>query len=85
MSEANQADILAAALAAASRVTVISGAPDEEEVAALVAGLAAIAGGEDPHEDNIVGRSQWENRHRTLSGPTELPKGSDQWRWSLRA
>jgi hypothetical protein len=32
-----------------------------------------------------VGRSQWENRHRTLSGPTELPKGSDQWRWSLRA
>ncbi len=85
MSEATQDDIVAAAIAAAARVQVVNGTPDEIEVAALVAGLAAVAGASIGHledSDSPV-PSQWMNRARTLGVRTSSP-GSDQWRWSLR-
>jgi hypothetical protein len=83
MSEATEEDILAAALAAASRVTVVSGAPDDAEVAALVAGLAAVVGSSFELEDAVPAESQWQNRSRRLAGkPAHVP-GTDAWRWSL--
>lgn len=85
MSEATEEDILAAALAAASRVQVVSGSPDEAEVAALVAGLAAVVGaGSRDHEDEPEQKSQWQNRARGLSGRIQLTPSADSWRWSLQ-
>lgn len=85
MSEATEEDILAAALAAASRVQVVSGSPDEAEVAALVAGLAAVVGASSHDvEEDAEPVSQWRNRARTLGGRAPLAPGSDAWRWSLQ-
>ncbi|WP_313277104.1 acyl-CoA carboxylase epsilon subunit [Timonella senegalensis] len=83
MSEATQEDILAAALAAATRVQVVGGSPDDLEVVALVAGLAAVAGSADLDEAPLPPPSQWENRTRRLH-PRALVPGADSWRWSLQ-
>lgn len=84
MSEATEDDIIAAALAAAARVQVVSGTPDNDEVAALVAGLAAVSfAPHDVAEDQP--QQQWVNRGRTLSSRGLGSAGTDQWRWSLHA
>ena len=68
-------------VAAAAQMRVVRGAPDDLEVAALVAGLVAVASsGEDAHED-APQPGQWTRRSRPRSG---LPTGGDSWRWSLR-
>lgn len=83
MSEATEEDILSAALAAAARVQVISGVPDSDEVAALVAGLAAVIQPTDLEQEE-VGIPQWERRHRLVGAHALAHAGNDSWRWSLR-
>lgn len=63
-------------------VHVIGGRPDDLEVAALVAGLAAVASGsvQEPEAPEVP--NQWQDRSRRLGQP--LPPGPDRWRWSTR-
>jgi hypothetical protein len=76
-------------------VRVVRGTPDEIEVAALVAGLAAAAAAaEEP--DDAAPVDEWTNRVRGLrgtgGGATAKSFGgragrhnADAWRWSLRS
>lgn len=74
-------------------VRVVKGAPDELEVAALVAGLAAAAAaGAEP--DDVAPVDEWTNRARSLRGNGATAKSfggrsgrhnADAWRWSLRS
>jgi len=71
-------------------VHVVRGEPDDVELAALVAGLAAAgadAGDDDPAA--VRPRSAWTDRARALrgrAGPrTPIAAGADSWRWSLRS
>lgn len=66
----------------AGLVRVIKGAPDEAELAALVAGIVAAraAGATDEPEHAAV--SAWADRGRRLGLPTR--PGRDAWRWSAR-
>jgi Acyl-CoA carboxylase epsilon subunit len=67
-----------------AHVHVVRGTPDDVELAALVAGLAAVAATDDaavPHPP----RSAWSDRSRALRGPGTPPAPApDAWRWSLR-
>lgn len=63
-------------------VRVVRGAPDDMELAALVAGLVAAASGTSLPEEPR--RSAWSDRSRTLSGG-RLSPSADAWRWSLRS
>ena len=66
-----------------AHVHVVRGTPDDVELAALVAGLAAVSAPDDaaPHAP----RSAWSDRSRTLRGRHATPAaGPDGWRWSLR-
>lgn len=67
-------------VAAAAQMRVVRGAPDDLEVAALVAGLVAVASGADLPDD-APETGQWVRRSRP--GPV-LRAGGDSWRWSLR-
>lgn len=74
---------------------VVRGEPDDVEVAALVAGLAAVsADGDEP--DDVAPVDEWTNHVRTLrgngGGATARSFGgragrhnADAWRWSLRS
>jgi hypothetical protein len=76
----------------AAHVVVVRGAPDEHELAALVAGLAAVAAASSD-EQAAGGAWQdatptpWSDRRRTLARPLAAPlparRGPDAWRWSL--
>ena len=65
-------------------VRVVRGAPDDDELAALVAGLAASTPPEEhPHEaltESWTERRRWREGARTLTNP--LTPGPDAWRWS---
>jgi hypothetical protein len=66
-----------------AHVHVVRGAPDDVELAALVAGLAAVAVPDDDPEHPR--RSAWSDRARGLGGSAGPPApGPDAWRWSLR-
>jgi hypothetical protein len=76
-----------------AQVRVVRGAPDEIEVAALVAGLAAAAAGLSVPADSAP-VDEWTNRVRTMRGNGGTAKSfggrsgrhnADAWRWSLRA
>ncbi|WP_277209093.1 acyl-CoA carboxylase epsilon subunit [Isoptericola croceus] len=74
---------------------VVRGEPDDVEVAALVAGLAAASSsGDEP--DDVAPVDEWTNHTRTLrgngAGATAKSFGgragrhnADAWRWSLRS
>ena len=69
------------------QVQVVRGAPDDLELAALVAGLVAAAG--DAQDDApAASHDAWTDRARAMrprSAPgTPLAPGPDAWRWSLR-
>ena len=68
-------------------VHVVRGEPDDVELAALVAGLAAAGGSGD--EGTAPPASAWSDRSRALrhrTGPrTPTTPGADVWRWSLRS
>lgn len=77
---------------AVAAVRVVRGAPDEWEVAALVAGLAAAAAPELPEDAAPV--DEWTSRIRGLRGTGGATAassghfghpGADTWRWSLRS
>lgn len=79
-------DISAAAPAAeiveaAAQMRVVRGAPDDLEVAALVAGLVAVASSGAALPDDAPVAGQWTRRSRPAPA---LPSGGDSWRWSLR-
>ncbi|GAB2457314.1 acyl-CoA carboxylase epsilon subunit [Xylanimonas ulmi] len=76
-------------------VRIVRGQPDEVEVAALVAGLAAVAAA-DGLPDDAQPIAEWTNRARTVrgtgAGATARTFGgrsgrhhADAWRWSLRS
>jgi hypothetical protein len=66
-----------------AHVQVVRGTPDDVELAALVAGLAAVQIADDAGVD--APRSAWSDRARTMRGPRPAPHpGPDTWRWSLR-
>jgi Acyl-CoA carboxylase epsilon subunit len=67
----------------AAQMRVMRGAPDEFEVAALVAGLAAVASSSGSEDEAIGAMSQWNRRLRGAPGASLAP-GADSWRWSLR-
>lgn len=73
--------------AAAASLRVVRGTPDEAELAALVAGMVAVAatGEEDPEPGAPT--SAWMDRSRTLRGTRAwmpLGRGESAWRHSLR-
>lgn len=70
----------AAVVTAAAQMRVVRGAPDDLEVAALVAGLVAVASSADLPDDAPV-TGQWVRRSRPGKAS---PTGGDSWRWSLR-
>jgi len=74
---------------------VVRGAPDDLEVAALVAGLAAAAAASHVPDD-VAPLPEWTNRSRSLrgtgAGVTAKSFGgrsgrhnADAWRWSLQS
>lgn len=70
--------------ASPAHVQVVRGTPDDIELAALVAGLAAAAAGSDDAADPVP-RGAWTDRSRGLRGRRAAPTpGPDAWRWSLR-
>ncbi|GEA89530.1 acyl-CoA carboxylase epsilon subunit [Cellulomonas cellasea] len=64
-------------------VRVVRGAPDDVELAALVAGLVAAASDAGGTEGPAP-RSAWSDRARVLRGTVAPAAGPDAWRWSLR-
>ena len=68
----------------AAHVHVVRGTPDDVELAALVAGLAAVAVADDGAE-TAQRSGAWSDRSRSLRGARPAPApGPDAWRWSLR-
>jgi len=65
---------------AAADVHVVRGAPDEVELAALVAGLVASSSG---RHDEPAAPAAWADRRRVLPNPPSPAPGRDTWRWSL--
>ena len=63
-------------------VRVVRGEPDEEELAALVAGILAVAAAAAPAEPEPDATAPWADHGRRLLGATARP-GSNTWRWSL--
>jgi len=76
-------------------VRIVRGEPDEVEVAALVAGLAAVTA-DAGLPDDAAPLDEWTNRSRSVrgngAGATARSFGgragrhnADAWRWSLRS
>ena len=74
------------ALAAAASVRVVRGAPDEDELAALLAGVIAMASATVEDEEPGSPTSAWMDRARTMRGVKVgvLGRGTVAWRHSLR-
>ena len=70
----------------AAALKVVRGAPDEMELAALVAGMVAMAAAQHDAEDPGSPTSAWMDRSRTMRGARTGPlgKGENAWRHSLR-
>lgn len=70
-----------------THVQVVRGEPDDVELAALVAGLAA-AGANASDEPPAPPPNAWTDRSRALHGPAgpraPIAPSPDAWRWSLR-
>lgn len=63
---------------------VVRGAPDDIELAALVAGLVAASARSDDSGEPPT-RSMWRDRAGAMRGdPVRAAPGPDAWRWSLR-
>jgi hypothetical protein len=65
-----------------AHVHVVRGAPDDHELAALVAGLMSRSAG--PEDEAPAAHSAWTDRRRGLRGTAAWGAGGDAWRWSQR-
>ena len=65
-----------------AHVQVVRGAPDDHELAALVAGLMSRAAAEADEPAPVA--AAWTNRRAGLRGSASWGAGADAWRWSLR-
>lgn len=63
-------------------VHVVRGTPDEDELAALVAGLVATARPE-PGPDDAEAPAAWTDRRRSVRPVPSPAPGPSAWRWSL--
>lgn len=63
-------------------VRIVRGAPDDDEVAALIASLAAAQQADDESVAPAP-RSAW-RRGAHRGGAREFARAADDWRWSLR-
>jgi len=70
----------------AAGLRIMRGSVDEEELAALVAGMVALIAARDASEEAASPTSAWMDRSRTMRGrPTGvLARGDTAWRHSLR-
>lgn len=66
-----------------AHLQVVRGAPDDVELAALVAGIMAAAS-TGAVEDATAPGSAWADRRRQLRPQPAPAPGADAWRWSLR-
>ena len=73
-------------VAAASSMRVVRGNLDDDELAALVAGVVAMAGAGEDEDEPGSPTSAWMDRSRTMRGVQVgvLGRGSVAWRHSLR-
>ncbi|WNM25155.1 acyl-CoA carboxylase subunit epsilon [Demequina capsici] len=74
-------------LQAAASLRVVRGAPDEAELAALVAGMVAMASAAADEDGPGAPASAWMDRTRRMQGRRlmlPLGRGDDAWRHSLR-
>ncbi|WP_144276306.1 acyl-CoA carboxylase subunit epsilon [Demequina sp. NBRC 110053] len=72
---------------AASGLRILRGAPDDAELAALVAGMVAVAASGDEDVAPGAPTSAWMDRSRTMHGRRDalpLGRGDGAWRHSLR-
>lgn len=68
-------------------VKIVRGDPSEDEIVALIAGLAAMTPAPEP-DDVARARVRWRDPGRGLRMSPLGRKGGrgpDEWRWSLRA
>ena len=75
------------AMESAAGLRVVRGTPDAEELAALVAGMVAVAAANEPDDAPGSPTSAWMDRTRTLRGSHRtlpLGRGESAWRHSLR-
>ena len=72
--------------AVAASVRVVRGAPDEDELAALLAGVVAMASVAGENDEPGSPTSAWMDRARTMQGVQVgvLGRGAVAWRHSLR-
>jgi hypothetical protein len=63
-------------------VHVVRGAPDDHELAALVAGLMSRSPAFE--DDAPAAHSAWTDRRRGVRASATWAAGGDSWRWSLR-
>lgn len=71
----------------AAGLRVVRGSPDDAELAALVAGMVAMAGADDGEPEPGAPTSAWMDRSRTMRGANHalpLARGDAAWRNSLR-
>lgn len=76
-----------AVLAAAAALKIVRGSVDEEELAALLAGVVAVASSGIEHEAPGHPASAWMDRTRTMRGRRlmlPIGRGESAWRNSLR-
>ena len=73
-------------VAAASSMRVVRGNLDDDELAALVAGVVAMAGARREEDEPGSPTSAWMDRARTMRGVSVgvLGRGTVAWRHSLR-
>jgi hypothetical protein len=71
---------------AASSMVVVRGTLDDDELAALVAGVVAMAGARQEDDEPGSPTSAWMDRARTMRGVRGgvLGRGTVAWRHSLR-
>jgi hypothetical protein len=85
--ESATSDPSSEALGAAAGMRIVRGTPDDSELAALMAGMAAVtAAGDDAAEPGSP-LSAWMDRTRTMRGRRlmlPLGRGDTAWRHSLR-
>ncbi|MBN2177752.1 MAG: acyl-CoA carboxylase subunit epsilon [Demequinaceae bacterium] len=70
----------------AAGLRIVRGSVDEEELAALVAGMVAMVAARGASEEAASPTSAWMDRSRTLRGRRTgvLARGDAAWRHSLR-